>query len=110
MGDTQPKRSVLPFAAEIRLKIYRNLVKNTYLAVGTTFEDWFMCSKEDRKLLPACTGLVILQVSKATCAEALPLLYEESIFLFQLDFMESLPGNTPAQRYVHVGATPSVWE
>lgn len=88
MNDIQSDRTVLPFPAELRLKIYRNLVKKTYLALEPTPERRgpFATRGITRKPFQASAGLVILRVSKATSAEALNLLYEESVFLFEVDF------------------------
>lgn len=100
MSDTQSDRSVLPFPAELRLKIYRNLVKKTYLALGTTPEHYFSAKKGNPKPLTPSAGLVILRVSKATSAEALQLLYEESVFLFKVDFTTGFLCDAPPQRAV----------
>lgn len=100
MSDAQINRSVLPFPAELRLKIYRNLVKKTYLALGTTPEHYLSATDGDRKPLAPSAGLVILRVSKATSAEALKLLYEESIFLFKLDFKTDFICDGPPQKAV----------
>ena len=100
MSDMQSGRSVLPFPAELRLKIYRNLVKKTYLALGTTPEHYFSAEKGNRKPLTPSAGLVILRVSKATSAEALKLLYEESVFLFKIDFTTDFLCDAPPQRAV----------
>ncbi len=100
MSDAQPDRSVLPFPAELRLKIYRNLVKKTYLALGTTPEHFLSAEEGNPKPLTPSAGLVILRVSKATSAEALKLLYEESVFLFKIDFTTSFLCDASPQRAV----------
>lgn len=41
MSDSQSDRSVVPFPAELRPKIYRNLVSQTFLALETTPEPYF---------------------------------------------------------------------
>ena len=86
MGDIQSKRSVLPFPAEIRLEIYRCLVSRVYLAMTTTPERCIYHPDYNNKPLEVQPGLVILRVSKATSSEALKLLYDESVFVFKLDF------------------------
>lgn len=53
------------------------------------------------KPLTASAGLVILRVSKATSSEALKLLYEESVFLFKIDFEpDGLSGEPPQKKAV----------
>lgn len=101
MSDTQSDRSVLPSPGELRNKIYRNLVRKTYLALGPTSERPF--SYNPPKPLAPSAGLVILRVSKATSSEALEILYEESVFLFKLDHTtrfsdDGPPHNARAQR------------
>lgn len=101
MSDTQSDRSVLPSPGELRDKIYRNLVRKTYLALGPTPEYPF--SYNPPKPLAPSAGLVILRVSQATSSEALKILYEESVVLFKLDHTtrfsyDGPPHNARAQR------------
>ena len=91
MSGTQPDRSVLPLPGELRHKIYRILVKKTYLASQRPVAD---------EPLATSAGLVILRVSKATCTEALKILYQESVFLFKLDHETAFWCSEPPQKAV----------
>lgn len=86
MGDIQPKRRVLPFPAEIRLGIYRYLLSKVYCAINTVPQRCTIHPRYNGKPVEVSPGLVILRVSKATSSEVLKLLFDESAFVFKLDF------------------------
>lgn len=86
MRDIQFMRRVLPFPAEIRLEIYRYLVGRMYYAINTVPERSIMHPNYNNKPFAVSPGLVILRVSKATNSEASTLLFDESTFVFKLDF------------------------
>ena len=86
MRDIQSMRRVLPFPAEIRLEIYRHLVNRTYYAITTVPERSIMHPNYNNKPFAVSPGLVILRVSKTTKSEASTLLFDESVFVFKLDF------------------------
>ena len=100
MRDNQSDPGVLPFPAEIRLEIYRCLIRREYLAVKTIPEHCFYHPNWNYQPPAVPAGLVILRVSRATSAEALKLLYEESIFVFKLDFTTPFTYDMPSYKAV----------
>ena len=100
MSGNKLEPSVLPFPAELRLEIYRYLVCKTYLAVHTIPERSISHPSWSNRHLTPSPGLVILRVSKATCSEALKLLYDESIFVFKIDFATPFFYDFPPQKAV----------
>ena len=100
MNGNKLERSVLPLPTELRLEIYRHLVCKTYLAVHTIPERCIVHPSWSNRHLTVSPGLVILRVSKATCSEALKLLYDESVFVFKIDFATPFSYDFPPQNAV----------
>ena len=100
MNKDQRGLNVLPLPAELRLEIYRCLVRRFYLAVITTPENCMQHPDWQYKRPVVPRGLVILRVSKDTSREALDVLYNESVFVFKLDFATPFPYDIPPYKAV----------
>ncbi|CAF9933559.1 hypothetical protein IMSHALPRED_009392 [Imshaugia aleurites] len=94
LGDPKHDQALFRFPREIRDEIYRLLVKGCYLAC------------EEKNVDQA--GLSVLRVSKSIGAEAMEILYSESVFRFFIDHdhkdmdREHLQRVVPRMRYVHL--------